>query len=291
MVPWASHLILAELLRLFLENIHEQPADDLALLFGIGDAGQRGQKPLLGVHPHHPHAQMPAEGGHHLIAFMEPQQAVIHEHAGQLRADGSMQQRRHHRGIHAAGQAQQHLIVADLGADGGDAVLDDVAGGPQRLAAAEVQHEPPQNALALPGVGHFGMELQPVPAPVLVGDAGDRAGGGAGDAGKPRRQGRHPVAVAHPDIQQGMAFGIRMILDVAQQGGVGVSADLGIAELTMSGRLHPSSQLRGHGLQAIANAEQRNPEIVDDLGGARTVDHRGGFRTAGQNNPARAERM
>ena len=39
-------------------------------------------------------------------AFVQAQQAVVHEHAGQLIADGAMDQRRRHRRIHAAGQAR-----------------------------------------------------------------------------------------------------------------------------------------------------------------------------------------
>jgi len=82
---------------------------------------------------------------------VQAQQAGIHKHTDQLAADGPVQQGRHHRGIDPAGQAQQHVVVAHLRADVGDAVFDDVAGGPQRLAAADVHHEPAQDALALAG--------------------------------------------------------------------------------------------------------------------------------------------
>ncbi len=75
--------------------VDEQPADDLALLLGIDDAGQGVQKPFLSIDPDHPHAQMLTEGGHHLIAFMQAQQAGIDEHAGQLRANRPVQQGRH----------------------------------------------------------------------------------------------------------------------------------------------------------------------------------------------------
>src|SRR3546814_225099 len=39
-----------DLLRFFLEHIDEFAADELALLFGIGDAGQAAHKAFLGVH-------------------------------------------------------------------------------------------------------------------------------------------------------------------------------------------------------------------------------------------------
>ena len=58
------------------------------------------------------HAERVGEGAHHLVALAQAQQAVIDEHAGELRADRPMQQRRDHRGIDAAGKPQQHALAA-----------------------------------------------------------------------------------------------------------------------------------------------------------------------------------
>ena len=44
---------------------------------------------------------------------------------------------------------EDHLVRADLRAHARDLVLDDVLGGPQRLAAADVDHEAPQQRLPL----------------------------------------------------------------------------------------------------------------------------------------------
>jgi hypothetical protein len=54
-----------------------------------------------------------------MLGFVEPQQAVIHEHAGQLIADGLVQERRRHRAVHPAGQPEQNVFPAHLGADAG----------------------------------------------------------------------------------------------------------------------------------------------------------------------------
>ena len=270
--------------RLFLEDFDEQPADDLALLFGVGHAGQRGQKPRFSVHPDHPHAEMLTERDHDLITLVQAQQASVHEHAGELVADGPVQQRRHYRGIHSARQAQQHLVVAHLRTDGGDAVLDDVAGGPQRLAAADVQHEAAQDPVTLTGVGDFGMELHAVPAFFLVGHAGDGTGRGAGDAHEVGRQRRHPVAVAHPHVQQAVTLRAGVILDGAQQLGMGVRAHLGVTEFLMIRRFHQAAELHGQGLHPIADAEQRYVQVKHDLRYTGTVGDRGGFRAAGQDD-------
>lgn len=89
----------------FVEDFDEGAADDLALLFRVGDAGQAAEELVLGVGADHLHAHVLGEHGHHLVAFVQAQQAVVDEHAGQLVADGLVQQRGDHRGVHAAGEA------------------------------------------------------------------------------------------------------------------------------------------------------------------------------------------
>ena len=99
------------------------------------------RKRCLGIDADDLHAEVLGEDLHDLVAFVEAQQAVIDEHAGELVADRLVQQRRDHRGIHAAGKAQQHLALAHLRAHARDGVFDDVADAPQRLAAADLAHE------------------------------------------------------------------------------------------------------------------------------------------------------
>jgi hypothetical protein len=50
----------------------------------------------------------------HLFALAFAQQAVVDEDALELVADGLVQQRRRHRRIDAAAQAEQHALLADL---------------------------------------------------------------------------------------------------------------------------------------------------------------------------------
>ena len=88
-------------------------------------------------------------------------------------ADGAVQQRRDHRGVDAAREREQDAVAADIAAHPLDAVVDDRGRGPARRAAADVVHEPVQNACALAGMGDLGMELDAVEAAVLVGDSGN----------------------------------------------------------------------------------------------------------------------
>ena len=229
---------------LVVEDLDEGVADDLALLLRVGDAGEPAEKALLGVDPDDLHAHVTGEGAHHLIALAEPQQAVVDEDAGELVADGAVEQGGDHAGIDAAGESEQHLVGADLGADAGDAVFDDVARGPEPSAAADVVDEALDDALALAGVGDLGVELHAVEAALLVGDAGQRGVRGLGDDREAGRQALDPVAVAHPDVQQAVAFGAGVVLDIAQQLRMSARPHLGIAVFAMGRGDHRAAELR-----------------------------------------------
>ena len=82
----------ADFLRLGLEHIDEQLADGLSLLLRVLDAFERLEEHVGRVDMHQRDIVMIAKQLRDLLAFVEPQQAVIDEHAGQLRADRLMQQ-------------------------------------------------------------------------------------------------------------------------------------------------------------------------------------------------------
>jgi hypothetical protein len=103
----------------------------------------------------------------------------------------------------------------------------------------------------------------------LIRHAGDGGVGGLGDRLEAGRQLDHPVAVAHPHIQQAVALGAQVVLDPPQQGGVAAGAHLGVAVFVMVGVLHPPAELGGQGLHPVADAEQRHPEIEHRLRAAR----------------------
>ena len=60
-------------------------------------------------------------------------------------------------------------------------------------------------------------EAASVPPAAAVGDAGEGGVGGLGDYRKARRQILHPVAVAHPYIQQAVTLGTGVVFDVGEQ--------------------------------------------------------------------------
>src|SRR5690606_40152494 len=272
---------------LLVEDFDEQVADDLALGFRVLDAGQRREIALGSVDADHldAHAALISSGSHgrhHLVAFLPAQQAGIDEHAGQPVTDGLVQQGCDHGGIDAAGQAQQHLVIADLFAHAGDLVLDDVGSGPGKIAAADVGNEAPQHRPALFGVRHFGMELHAVDVARLVGHRHDRHAAGARGDAETRRNLTDAVAVAHPDIEPRWRTGV--ILEAIQQRAGGNHLGFGMAELALKIRFGATTQLRCQRLHAVADAENRYAEVEGFLWGFRRIGCRRRLRTAREND-------
>ena len=74
-------------------------ADDLPLLLRVFDAGQFLEKPLLGVYRYELDAEVSAEGPLDLLPLVQAQQARVDENAGELIADGAVDERCRDRGI------------------------------------------------------------------------------------------------------------------------------------------------------------------------------------------------
>src|SRR6185312_9853197 len=90
--------------RLF-EDFNEDLADDLSLLFRIGNALQRPQELGPGIHGQQVQTELIAHRPLHFYEFIFAQQSVVDEHAGQAIADGPVYQGGGNAGIHAPAQA------------------------------------------------------------------------------------------------------------------------------------------------------------------------------------------
>ena len=79
------------------ECFDEEIADDLSLFLGLGHADQRGEEPLRGIDRDQLHPERFGEECFDLLALVHPHHAVIDEDAGQLVADGPVDQGRRDR--------------------------------------------------------------------------------------------------------------------------------------------------------------------------------------------------
>ena len=135
---------------------------------------------------------------------------------------------------------EDDLFAPDLGADAADRLVDVVGHVPVAAAAADVVHEALEDGAALERVRDFGMELHAVEVARLVGhrrQSGSVAllamtlkpGGSCGDL----------VAVAHPHVEQAVAFAVAAVLNAFEQLGMAARAHFGIAELAHLCRSRP----------------------------------------------------
>ena len=86
----------ADLLGFRIEHVDEQPPDGLALDFGVGDAFELAEELLRGINMHQRDVVVMPEQVDDGLGFIEPQHAVIDEHASELVADRLVDQHRRH---------------------------------------------------------------------------------------------------------------------------------------------------------------------------------------------------
>ena len=83
---------------------------------------------------------------------------MIDEHAGELLADGFVEQNRGNRAVDAARQAAKYALVADLGADVGDLVRAEFGHRPVAGKSADLVDEIGQQLCPVRGVNHLGVK-------------------------------------------------------------------------------------------------------------------------------------
>ena len=204
---------------------------------------------------------------------------MINENAGQLVTDRLVDQHGCDRGIHAAGQAADHLGIADLGPDFGNGFGAVGAHGP---VALEPRHsdEVRIKQRAFGGMVHLGVKLHRVKLPGWVGgDGKGRVGRGAVGL-KSGGDGGHMVTMAHPDlfttiripaVQQSCGAVCRGHKSPAKFGGAMATLD-------------PPAQQMHHHLLAVANAQHRHAKAKDACGRHRCAVGENRGRSARQDD-------
>ena len=86
----------------------------LALLFGVGDAGELVEEAVGGVDVDELDLEVAAEGVDDALGLFAAQEAVVDEDAGELVADGAVDEGGGDGGVDAAGERADDAAVADL---------------------------------------------------------------------------------------------------------------------------------------------------------------------------------
>ena len=151
----------------------------------------------------------------------------------------------------------------DALADAGDGRVDEVGRRPRRLDTRDPDDEVAQDVLAAGRVDDFGMELDAVQVPLGCLEAGERRGVGLGRGGEPFGQPRDRVPVAHPDRLVGF--------DALEEAVAGGDRDVGRPVFALRGGEHVPTELAGHELRPVADAEDGDPTAPDRGVGLRRV--------------------
>ena len=238
------------------EHSDERLTDDLALLLRVGHAGEQLEEAIAFLHVHEVDLELAPERLLDLLGFPEAKEPGVDEHAGELVADGAVHERRGDGRVDATRQTAQHPLRADLRADLVDGLFDDAGLGPRRSAVAHVEEERTEHVLPALGVRHLGVELHAVQRPFAILERGDRrAGRGRGDR-EPFGHRSNGVAVAHPHL---LVLGQILQHDRRVAG----PCERGAAVLATAGALHVAAELERDELGAVADAEHRDPGVVD----------------------------
>ena len=145
-----------------LKDFDELVADDFAFLLRVNHPPQEGEKTFGGFDVFELHVEIFSKDALHDFFFAGPEQSVIDEDAGQLIANGLVQQGRDDRGINTAAKAKHHFVIADLSADTFTGVRDEGAHRPIHGTTADVIDEILQDLAAARGVCYLRVKLQAV---------------------------------------------------------------------------------------------------------------------------------
>src|SRR5262249_11950941 len=156
------------------EHVDEESADYLALLLRLGDAGQAFEEQTGRVPMDERDVVVVTEQRHHLLALALAQQPVVDEDAVQLVADRFVNKHGSNRGIDAAREAADHAALADLLADARDRLLLKCSHRPVAGATDDMAHEVAEKPATLRRVHDLWMEHDPVVAPPVIGEDGER---------------------------------------------------------------------------------------------------------------------
>src|SRR6478736_4371014 len=247
-----------DLLRLGVEDLDEHAADDFSLLLGVGHATLGIQEATTRVDGDQIEVKTALHHAHDGLELVFAQEAIVHEDADQSVAQRLVAEHGRYRGVDATGESTDGpLIFPHLGGDPGDGLVDEGAGGEVGGELSHLEQERANDFRAARRVGHFGMELDAVEAARWIRDSGERSAGAGPDALEASGQGSEAVAVAHPD------------LDLLACGKGGEDADrlldgqLRAAVFSLGIGFHLATQLVGHQLLAVADAEHRQAELQD----------------------------
>ena len=188
----------------------------------------------------------------HFVRLVFAQQAVIYEYAGQLIANGFVQQNSGYRRIHPAGKSTNHMRITNLFADRVDCFFAIGAHCPVTFEAGKL-NEILIKLLAVRGVMDLGVELHCIEMARSIGRNSKRSIRRSSVNLEARSQLADMVAVAHPDLFFAVCKPTVQNIERILLGHISAS-ELGSAVTAFNF----AAQLMHHHLLTIADAQNRH---------------------------------
>src|SRR5581483_6330338 len=142
------------------------------------------------------------EDARHLLGLAGAEEPVVDEDAGQMVADGAMDQRRDDGRVDAAGERTDDALRANPLPDARHPLVDEALHRPVRRGAADAEDEIPEDLLAVDAVRDLGVELEAVDRLRTMAEGRMRRVLARGERFEIVGEPRHLIAVAHPDARR-----------------------------------------------------------------------------------------
>jgi len=202
----------------------------------------------------------------HVLGLFPAHHPLVDEDAGEPLADGLVDEHGSDRRIDAAREAEDRLVgQPHLFADATHLLFDDRSRSPVRRAVAGLVEEVLEDVDPARRVHDLGVELDGVEPALAVLNGGDGRAVGGREGAEPLGGGRDRVAVTHPTLL--------LAGEAVEEQAVARHAQGRLAELADARLRHRPTQLQSHELGAVADAEDRDAEVVQTgVGTRRPVD-------------------
>ena len=189
------------LLCFFFKDLDEFPANDLALAFGLGNAGKEIQEAVGGIHSANVQVEIVAKQRKHLFKFVLSKQAVVDEHAGQPIADRPGYECGRHCGVHTTADGAYRSALPYLILNPRNGTLDKRAHRPGPTATTNIKNKSPQQRRAILRVRDLGVKLNSENLSGVVFHRRHRRIAARRNL-EVRRGFQYPVAMTHPHALQ-----------------------------------------------------------------------------------------
>ena len=164
-----------------------------------------------------------------------------------------MQQRRNNTGIHTAGQCQQYLIILDLFFDLFDLYIDKRPHTPILLGLADIKNKIMDHLITMNGMTYFRMKLDSIETTFCICHHNDRTRSGRRTDLKAFRCLRYLIAMAHPYLL--------LLIQSLYQRIFFYNGNIRFPIFRMRTGFHFTSEFMSHDLHAIADPQNRNPQL------------------------------